>query len=101
MDEDKTCYVAITRLHGRGPCFSFIGAYGEQYRNYALISRRNGIEVVAEQSGVSFETVHRLQGFDEKGKFTDRIPLRDFVDNINLGKVVNVQEALSSLCRNL
>lgn len=97
--EDRTWYVCIQRMGGANICYSFMGAGGEAYRGFAELAKQHGVEIVAEQFGVSDAVVNRITGFDETGKRTERHPLKELVDEVDAGRVLDVGKALAELCR--
>lgn len=93
--EDKTWYLAIMRTFNYYSIF--VGAYGEQYRNFKNIGKETGIEIVAEQFGVSDEEINILDGFTKDGKPSKTNYLYELKQKIDSRILQDHQKALEDL----
>lgn len=95
--KDKTWYLAIMKTFNHYSIF--VGAYGEQYRS--LITKdaatRNGIEIVAEQFGITDEEINILNGFTKDGKPSERNYLKNLDQEMNFRIIQDPQKALEDL----
>ncbi len=96
MANKDTWYVAIKEYYGLFS--SFIAAGGDGYRNYKGIAEKCGFKILAEEFGISDNTINRLTGFDENGKRTQRKFLAELVFRLEKGEKFDVQKELSALC---
>lgn len=97
--EDRNWYVAITEFFGKVH-YSLIGAGASSYKNFSQVAEQSGIKIVAERFDVNDKTVNRITGFDENGNKTNRLPLKELITQINLGKITDPQKALDEICSN-
>ena len=96
--ENRTWYVAITKLAGGNRHSSFLAVGSKCYRAYKEVAGKNGVNVVAEQFDVDDETVDRIGGFDSCSG-TGKIPLRDLVLRADTESGLDIQKALADLCK--
>lgn len=92
---DKTWYLAIMKTFDLYSIF--IGAYGEQYRNLKVAAARNGIEIAAEQFGITDEEINILDGFTKYGKPGEKNYLGELKQKIDSGIIQDYQKALENL----
>lgn len=85
--KDNGWYVAIINFGG-GSIYHFIGAGSSEYKIFKDISRRNGIEVMAERFNISDEICIKISQ-----EYLERIVVR-----IRAGEKFDVQKELDSIC---
>ncbi len=98
MVEDNTWYVAITEFSRR--YYSLVAAGSKSYLDFAEehFNKAGGSKIIAEQFNISPEAIDKITGFDESGRPTKEIPLKNLVDKLNNGEELDVQKELSKLC---
>lgn len=96
MGKDNTWYVAITQF---GSFYSAcVGAGGKSYEHFKEIVKKQGIDVIAEQFGVTSEVINRISDGIVDGKRIKNIPLNVLVERLRAGENFDVQKALVELC---
>ncbi|MBU3912806.1 MAG: hypothetical protein KKB21_01580 [Nanoarchaeota archaeon] len=94
--EVQDWYVAIIRgVAGYSP---LLAAGSKSYKGFRESALGRGLEVVAEVFNVSGEVADRISGFDESGKQTGKVPLRELADSLNRDSSINAQEHLKKIC---
>ena len=96
---DKTWYVAI--MNNFNDYSIFVGAYGEQYRDFKECAVKRGIQIVAEQFCISDEEINILDGFKEDGKPNEKNYLGELKQEIDSGMIQDYQKTLEDLVKQI
>jgi len=89
---DSSWYVAI--MKGAAGYMPFIAAGGESYRNLRVSAERNGLDIVAEQFGITDKVIDKLS----PGGYAPTTVLTRLAERLNRGENLNPQAELSKLC---